>query len=81
MKSSNLRVYLLHDLISELIRGKDPVLREFFKILSSNCERSQLPEVTLPDEAIKRLTKNLQGKFGNKMSIGVLKTFKIFLEI
>lgn len=74
-------MYLLHDLISELIQWEGPCTEGVFEILSSNCERSQLPEVTLPGEAIKRLTKNLKGKFGNNMSIGVLKSFEIFLEI
>ena len=71
MKSSNLWVYLLHDLISELIQWEGPCTQGVFKILSSNCERSQLPEVTLPGKAIKRLTKNLKEKFRNKMSMKV----------
>lgn len=48
---------------------EDPVLIALSKTLS-NCERSQLPQSTLLGGPNKRLTKNLKGKIGNKMSMG-----------
>ena len=75
------RSYLLHDLTHSSFSGKDSVLKALSKTLSSNCERAELPEVTLPGEAIKRLNKTLKGKTGNEMPIRALKSSKIFLEI